>query len=201
MGPEKAKRRGRAIDYAEGFVLAAILVMVAGMALPIARMCSAKSAEGRARAELHSIAEAIRRFVADVHHAPTRGTDGNDGELCRLAGPGAIPVGAYYCTDDRQGRLAQHLVANRPSKEARFAYSGWNGPYLDHLTPDPWGFAYVVVAYPLCRDDDRDCIVVSAGPNGRMDGDYSSPRDAVAVGDDLIEVVIDKSPERRAAAR
>jgi hypothetical protein len=198
MEPQQARRRGRAIDYAEGVVLAAILVMVAGMALPFVRLCSAKSAEARARADLARIAAGIRRFMEDVHRPPTRGADGSDDAIYRLVGPGLIPPGAYYCGDDHEGRLAQHLTVDRPSKDPALAYANWKGPYVDPLTPDPWGFAYVVVAYPLGRDDDRDCIVVSAGANGRMDGDYSSPRDVVPVGDDLVEVVVDKSPRRHA---
>ena len=94
----------------------------------------------------------------------------------------------------QQGEYVDHLYRNEPLGKANSpGYAHWNGPYLKRLEYDPWYRAYTVVAYPLnARDgfgDGRVCIVVCAGPNGRMDGDYSSPRDPVAAGDDLIEVV------------
>ena len=51
------------------------------------------------------------------------------------------------------------------------------------------------------REDDRDCLVVSAGRNGILDGDYAAARDPIAAGDDLLEIVFDKSPDRRAPIR
>ena len=107
----------------------------------------------------------------------------------------------HYYPDRFQGSLGDHLVTNTPEGRERPGYAGWRGPYVEALTADPWGFGFVVVVYPLAQEDDRDCIVISAGPNGRMDATYSSPRDAVAVGDDLIEVIVDKSPAARAPVR
>jgi hypothetical protein len=106
----------------------------------------------------------------------------------------------------RRGRLAgeylDHLFRNEPLGSGKPGYAGWRGPYLKRVENDPWFRAYMIVAYPLnSRDgfaDGRQCVVVSAGPNGRMDGDYSSPRDPVPAGDDLLEVVpIEPPPSDR----
>ena len=182
----------------ERAVVAAIFVILAGLVVPTMRSWSFHREEKRASADLVRIRDALRRFMADVGTGPTRNREGKDGELYRLLGPGLIPEGAYFYPDDHQGFLENHLIRNAPCGADQPGYARWRGPYLDTIDPDPWGFAYAVIAYPLNRDDDRDCIVVSCGRNGIMDGGYASARDPVAVGDDLIEVVLDKSPEHAA---
>jgi type II secretory pathway pseudopilin PulG len=188
-------RRKFSFRTAEGAVVAAILVMLAGLVIPTVRTVRSRAADRRAQSELARIRSAIERFMADVGTPPARDRDGQDGALLRLLGSGLIADGAYYATDERQGYLDDHLARNRPTATDGAPYDGWKGPYLDPVPPDPWGFAYVVVLYPLLRDDGRDCVVVSAGSNGVMDADYASIRGAVAVGDDLLEVV--SRPARR----
>lgn len=185
----------------EGAIIAAIIVILAGLVVPTVRTWRFKTEESTARADLARIRDAILRFTADLGTTPTRGRDGRDRQLYRLIGPGLIPEGAYYYADGRQGFLTDHLVRNRPRGPAGPGYDPWHGPYLESLTSDPWGFAYFVVTYPLVLDDDRDCVVVSAGRNGVLDGNYASARDPVAVGDDLIELVVDKSPTETAPLR
>jgi hypothetical protein len=185
----------------EKVIVAATAVILAGLVVPTVRTWRLDRQESRARADLVRLREAMLRFMSDVGGPPTRGRGGRDGELLRLAGPGVIAEGSYFEPDRRQGYLEDHLVRNHPCGAAAAGYPGWRGPYLDRLTPDPWGFAYVVVAYPLLSEDDRDCIAVSAGRNGVMDGSYASARDPLPAGDDLIEVILDKSPERRSPVR
>lgn len=185
----------------ERAVIAAIVVILAGLVVPTVRTWRFKNADARAHADLVRIRDGILRFVADVGEPPTRSRDGRAGEVYRLLGPGLIAEGAYFYPDEHQGYLDEQLVRNRPGGAERPGYEGWRGPYVDHLTPDPWGFAYFVVIYPLSRDDDRDAVIVCAGRNGIIDGNYASVRDVVAAGDDLIEVVFDKSPGRSAPIR
>jgi hypothetical protein len=178
-----------------------IVVMLAGLALPGLRTWKLERAESIARADMEALRDGLLRFMADTGVPPTRGRNGDPRALYRLLGPGLIAEGSYCYPDLCQGNVSDHLVANAPQGRALPGYDGWRGPYVDRLGSDPWGYSYVVVVYPLPLDDDRDALIVSAGPNGRMDGSYASPRDAIAAGDDLICVVLDKSPSARAPAR
>lgn len=182
-------------------ITVAALVMLAGMILPGWRTWRHVRIERETRTEMAAIAEGVLRFMRDTGVPPTRGRDGDPQALFRLLGPGLIAEGSYYYPDRHQGGLEDHLITNRPQGARNPGYSGWHGPYVEPLTADPWGFAYVVVVYPLTRDDDRDCVIISAGPNGHMDGSYASPRDVIPAGDDLIYCVVDKSPERRSPIR
>ena len=91
--------------------------------------------------------------------------------------------------------ITDHLLRNEPAGPAAFGYPGWQGPYLDRLSPDPWGNRYVMTVYPLFMNDERDAVLVSAGPNGRFDSSYASALDAQPIGDDLVLVLWDKSIE------
>ncbi|MBM4013485.1 MAG: hypothetical protein FJ293_00760 [Planctomycetes bacterium] len=174
------------------------LVMLAGLLLPAVRTWRHWSLEHQAMEEMARISAGIHQFMADTGLTPTRARNGDPRGAMRLLGPGLIAEGAYYYPDRHQSGLQEHLVENSPQGRQQPGYGGWNGPYVTPLTADPWGFAYVLIAYPLARADDRDCVLVSAGPNRRMDGTYASPRDVIAAGDDLVYVVVDKS--RSAAA-
>lgn len=182
-------------------ISASLVVMLSGLVLPAFRTWRQWQTEQRARHEMAAIGAGLCRFMETTALPPTRGKDGSPRALHRLLGPGLIAEGTYYYPDEHQGNLADHLMANAPQGKRQPGYPEWKGPYLERLTADPWGYAYVVVVYPLALEDDRDCIVVSAGPNGRMEGNYGSPRDAVEAGDDLIEVAVEKSPSRRAPLR
>lgn len=176
-------------DFVPAAIIASILIILAGLVVPFLRTCEMASAESRTRADLIQIRRSIRDFVRDVGLPPTRDRSGHDRALLRLIGPGAIPEGAYFLGDAQQGNYVDHLFRNEPRGPGTPGYDGWHGPYLHRIDTDPWGDAYVVVAYPLNSPDGRQCVVISAGPNGRMDADYSSPRDAVAAGDDILEIV------------
>lgn len=186
----------RPFDFVPAAIVASILIILAGLAVPFLRTCEREAANHRAREELVAIRRAIRDFIRDVGLPPTRDRDGHDRALLRLSGGrrangrGANPPeGGYYLGDALQGDYLDHLFRNEPQGPDKPGYDGWHGPYLRNVDCDPWGNEYIVVAYPLNTPDGRQCIVVSAGPNGQMDADYSSPRDPIAAGDDLLEVV------------
>jgi hypothetical protein len=179
----------KAPDFVPAAIVAAILIILAGLVVPVLKTCEMEAAEERAHGDMIEIRRAIRDFVRDVGLPPTRDLDGRDRSLLRLVGAGHVPDGAYYLADAQQGELARHLLRNEPQGPGKPGYPNWHGPYLHRVATDPWYNAYIVVAYPLNSPDGRQCIVISAGPNGRMDADYSSPRDPVPAGDDLLEVI------------
>lgn len=170
-------------------MITGMVIVAAGMIVPLFITRITREQIRMARRDLVAIRDAVRQHHDDTGAGPTRGFDGEDGGLARLCGAGAIAVGSYYRADGHQGWLRDHLLRNEPAGPWSEGYSGWNGPYLPDVRPDPWGNAYVVVVYPLQGADRRDCLVVSAGPNGRMDSSYASPLDGTPSGDDLIEVV------------
>jgi hypothetical protein len=181
----------RAVQLA---ITTASLVVLAGLVLPGVRLWRQAELRREAEADMARIASGITRFIEDTGVPPTLSRDGDPGGVFRLVGPGLLSAGAYFFMDRHQSGLQDHLVENSPRGRRHPGYPGWNGPYVSPLTPDPWGFAYVLVAYPLSREDDRDCVLVSGGPNGQMDGTYASPRDVIAAGDDLVRVILDKTP-------
>jgi hypothetical protein len=200
--PSASPNEARPKDFAPAAIIAAILIILSGMVIPFLRAREMGRSELRAREDLVALREAIQAFIRDVGLPPTRDKSGCDRSLLRLRGPGKPPEGAYFAEDAWQGEYLDHLFRNEPLGSGKPGYAGWRGPYLKRVENDPWYRAYVIVAYPLnSRDgfaDGRQCVVVSAGPNGRMDGDYSSPRDPVPAGDDLLEVVpIEPPPSDR----
>jgi len=184
----------RSIEFA---ISGGILLVVLGLLFPVLRSNHIRQDIETAQAELGQLRTAILAFYQDTGQFPTRGPNGDDRSLHRLCGPGQIPAGAYYRKDLHQGWLADHLGTNAPAPEVECPYQNWAGPYWEPR-PDPWGTAYIAVLYPATRDDPRDCVVISAGPNRLMDADYSSPYDVVPSGDDIVVVILDKSEADRA---
>ena len=70
-------------------------------------------------------------------------------------------VGAYPTTAE-----GLHVLAFRRPNEIRRlrrAHPGWDGPYVNHIVPDPWGNAYVYETRPAGGPP----ILYSTGPDGR----------------------------------
>ena len=70
-------------------------------------------------------------------------------------------VGAYPTTAE-----GLHVLAFRRPNEIRRlrrAHPGWDGPYVNHIVPDPWGNDYVYETRP----EGGPPILYSKGPDGR----------------------------------
>ena len=70
-------------------------------------------------------------------------------------------VGAYPTTAE-----GLHVLAFRRPNEIRRlrrAHPGWDGPYVNHIVPDPWGNDYVYAPRP----EGGPPILYSKGPDGR----------------------------------
>ncbi|MFT7462613.1 MAG: hypothetical protein ACI9EF_000955, partial [Pseudohongiellaceae bacterium] len=59
---------------------------------------------------------------------------------------------------------------------------GWDGPYIDDLSPDPWGRALLVNVDGLVSGREQ-ALVLSAGPDGVVSTSPTSPK---AGGDDIV---------------
>jgi hypothetical protein len=166
-----------------------MVIVLAGMLVPAAITHLTRAHLERARRDLDAIRTAVLRHLEDTGVGPTRGFDGTDGQIYRLCGPGVPAQNSYFYPDEHQGWITDHLLSNRPAGIWAEGYAGWRGPYLESIGPDPWGSTYIVVVYPLHLHPERDCIAVSAGPNGRMDAHYEAPFQTVASGDDILVVI------------
>ena len=70
-------------------------------------------------------------------------------------------VGAYPTTAE-----GLHVLAFRRPNEIRRlrrAHPGWDGPYVNHIVPDPWGNDYVYETRP----EGGPPVLYSKGPDGR----------------------------------
>ena len=70
-------------------------------------------------------------------------------------------VGAYPTTAE-----GLHVLAFRRPNEIRRlrrAHPGWDGPYINHIVPDPWGNDYVYETRP----EGGPPVLYSKGPDGR----------------------------------
>ena len=70
-------------------------------------------------------------------------------------------VGSFPTTEE-----GLHVLAFRRPNEIRRIrkdHPGWDGPYVDHIVPDPWGNEYVYEAGP----EGGNPVLYSKGPDGR----------------------------------
>ena len=148
----------------------------------------------KASSDVRVIALSLVRLTTDVHRirlgqqvAPTLLV--TDGET-----PGASGVTARGwiapLDGDHTQRLEAHLVTNAADYAAAPAglAPGWRGPYMDKLSPDPWGARYAVNVGLLEQPGGHAVMVVSAGPNGIIE----TPFETVGLqtgGDDVIGLI------------
>ncbi|MEZ6195283.1 MAG: type II secretion system protein GspG [Planctomycetota bacterium] len=134
---------------------------------------------GRALDDISVIARAIAAYRSDTGFDPC----GLEGARVYgwLRGPGAEPRFDRR-PDGDPGELGWFL-----EKPFMAGKGNWQGPYLEEVPRDPWGRPYVVVlGEPLGDDGAREGIVVSAGPDGRVDSDLVG---MIPMGDDIATVL------------
>lgn len=70
--------------------------------------------------------------------------------------------------------LSAHLVDNAAGYNVDSALGrAWKGPYMDGLSPDPWGARYAANVGLLARPTGQAVIVLSAGPNGLIETPFA----------------------------
>lgn len=91
---------------------------------------------------------------------------------------------------ERVQALKDHLVDNAAGypQRSEFIGIGWRGPYVERLTADPWGSRYAANVQFLQNGSGGITIVVSAGPDKRIDTPFRLETLTVR-GDDLIALV------------
>jgi hypothetical protein len=110
------------------------------------------------------------------------------GDLAEAAEPGGEE---WLAPNDGQAvhDMRDHLILNNVGytrRPATFFGRGWNGPYVDMLTTDPWGRRYC--SNLGLADAGSSAVVLSAGPNGKVETPF---RDGSGrrLGDDVVGVI------------
>jgi prepilin-type N-terminal cleavage/methylation domain-containing protein len=193
----------------EVLVAVAIVAIVAGAITPLVLKYVGDARRSRALADARTIGQSLIAFNLDTGRWPVSddGNLGDAGELSRLVGlPAAqisadnIPDGSGSATGDgnwdgggdggNAGSLQDLLTYNSDSNTDPLytassnpaASPGWNGPYLQDISLDPWGSPYVVnVRYldgarvsgaTTAEEQDHAVFVLSAGPNGLFETSF-----------------------------
>lgn len=132
-------------------IIVAIIIILAGMILPIINTTRQEAREAKVLYDLQTIKKASHFLHADTGFWPKSD---------------CLPEGASLSSFCRNG---EDLVENTSG------YAGWNGPYLTEWRRDPWGQRYYIyqqnspfspVLWALClgpdiksSDDDISCII------------------------------------------
>jgi len=193
---------------ADGFSLVEITIMLSVLTLLTSMLAPSIGdyvSDARfikARSDMQVISVAIARFAFDVTMEVSKPDSWTRFDV--LVGAGEIPASSTdetvaWISDPSSGRAAEldaHLVTNAAS-HSRHANAfgggmfsrGWSGPYLSGgVGPDPWGYRYAVSVRHLADGSDSSAIVLSAGPNGRVETPYTG-RGVSHNSDDLIVVL------------
>lgn len=159
----------------------------------------------KARSDMQMISVAVARFAFDVTMEASKPDSWTRFDV--LVGAGEIPASntdetVAWISDPSSGRAAEldaHLVTNAAGHSRRangfgggMFSRGWSGPYLSGgVGPDPWGYRYAVSVRHLADGSGANAIVLSAGPNGRVETAYNGH--GVSYNSDDLTVVLSGS--------
>lgn len=206
MGCDRTHGDRRGFTLIELTVVLAVIVTLALLLTPSIANFINDSRTVRAKSDCQTIAGAIVQFYRDTGFFPqwvtsTRGGAGSQASRLQvLVSQGNIPLEDMPTpwTVGPVGSLADQLLANVPGYALRTATSdyGWNGPYLSsELGSDPWGNRYLVNIGLIDTSASIQTAagrvkagvwVLSAGPNGTIETQFSQGAlSAVLGGDDI----------------
>ena len=196
MQARRGLGRSGGFSVTEVTIILTMLTLLSGLAVPAVDDYVARAQLVRARHDVRTIGISLVRLADDVGGERTRPNGWATFDL--LVGPGAVPAAgdggrAWTRTGDGVGRLDDHLLVNgaRYTAYAPQVGFGWRGAYLqDRVQNDPWGHRYSVNIAAM-NQPRYDTIVLSAGPDGRVDSPFLA--DGLLHGGDDITVVMSTS--------
>jgi hypothetical protein len=152
-----------------------------------------ESARGvKAAGDVRVIALSIIRLTSDVHRIRMQQkvsphllvSDGDTPSVADAAGrEWTRPLNGAETQP-----LAAHLITNDAAYPAGSPFSRWRGPYMQQLSPDPWGSRYAANVGLLEQPGSHAVLVISAGPNRIIE----TPFEAIGLqtgGDDVAGVI------------
>ena len=187
-------------------VVLAVIVTLALILTPSISNFINDSRVARTRSDTQMVAAAIVRFYEDNGFFPqwSAASAGGPGLAANrvdlLVSPGNVPsvVTPNTWTTGTTDALTDQLVANAPTYTMRTAITtfGWNGPYVSStIGADAWNNRYAVNVGLIDLTQGTQTTagvtksavwVISAGPNGQIETEYSQPlTTAVSGGDDI----------------
>jgi hypothetical protein len=159
-------------------VLTAVTIL-SGAAAPAVNDYVEQAKRVRVRHDVDTLAVTLMRMANDT---PAQAmAPGGWATYDLLVSEGAVPeasgaaAGWTATREDSVGRLDDHLIYNdgRYPRPERYGAFGWRGPYLQQtVAADPWGIRYGVNVHAM-RTPDLDTVVLSAGPDGRVDSPFA----------------------------
>ncbi len=207
----------------QGFTLIEIIIAVAMVAIMSAVLVpplvsNLKEAKAtRAKSDVNTVGAAVLMFYRDLGQWPIAESstpiDRLVGNASLGGGNAGIPggsdhvVGAHrWATEGHANTLSSHLMTNRTAViDTLWNYSddpdespGWNGPYLQSISLDPWGSPYVInirYARPSLPGtlsehyNKHNIMVLSAGPNKIFETMMSDSHYDESIGGDDIGFV------------
>jgi len=194
-------RKQRSVSLIEVTVALFVGATVTGGIAPSTWRFLGKHKVERAELEMAEIRNAVVAFQERTGRVgfATNGAvaEGDSESVALLVGDGGTPEASDGDSEPWTRRvdygrvdfLSNHLIENSPGAKTANAYSVWAGTYRrSTLSPDPWGNRYMVNVRHLSEQNGCDVVVLSAGPDGKVDTAFSTGN-VVAGGDDLICVV------------
>ncbi len=211
------RRNARGFTLIELVVTLAVLAALMGTLSPLVFAYIRDAQRIQAQNDANRIAEAIGIFLQDVAIPPYKNTTssaksqakqaadfdclaggaGNDYTAATDGTTGAswTSSGGVQCqaASTTRDTIENHLITNTPGGASGKAYAtsgktAWKGPYLPSIPADPWGNRYLVNIGKLDPAVSSAALVISAGPNGRLE--TSANADAASAvtpaGDDIV---------------
>ena len=151
-------------------VIAAVLFLILGLAVPLVRERITTNARAQALGDLRRIAADIMTYKKDTGIWPTH---------CTFAyTDGANALDEDHCIGDNSNadHISTFLAVNKPPVPK------WRGPYMSISRADPWEHRYVVVLEGLRSPSRPYAWILSAGPDGVF---QTTKADRKIQGDDL----------------
>lgn len=147
-----------------------LLALVVAVVIPASARELAFAKRAIAHAQVDEITRVVRGVLHDTRLRPQLGGYGS------WIGPGEPP--RPLAASDGVA-LAGVREKSPPASLAGAIRGAWRGPYRLHLTPDPYGRAYVVTSF---GDAAAITWCLSAGPNGLLE---TTAADLEPAGDDV----------------
>lgn len=159
----------------EVIVVAGIIAVLAGILVPLIFKEIDESKITRASADVKSISSALFVFRKDTGQWPVSASC--EPTITLLHGSGTLPAFAA-ATWDQSSFNSLNFYLNTDDNGCW--PTTWKGPYMATVSPDPWGYAYVIDAKEFMTNGAT--WLLSAGPNGNVETGIA---DAAPVGDDI----------------
>ena len=187
--------RERGFSLAETTIILAAVTVLAATAAPSVLDYVAEARDIKAAGDVEVLTHALSRLLFDV--TALKPAAGSSERPVMLVGPGDTATAAepgceaWLAALDGVAvhDLIDHLVVNNVGypKRADVGFAkGWNGPYVDGVSTDPWGRRYstnVGIA-----DGTSSLVVLSPGPNGAVETPFRGTG-LRARGDDVVGVI------------